>query len=217
MNQLVLARNLSVSFDRQTLLSSVSFSIGRGEALAVLGPNGSGKTTLLRVVSGRLPSSTGTIMVCGMQPNEKNPQFRAVVAGLLGNPPSAPNLTVHEHVALVAASWNVGVDTAREQADGLLDRFRIAHLASRYPHELSTGQSQLFALALTLSRSSDVLLLDEPEQRLDADRLLLVGEILRSLVSEGKTIIMASHSSELVDQVCDSQIHLRETTHGTLA
>ena len=216
MNPLISANDLSVSFDHQTLLSPTSFHVDGGEALAVLGPNGAGKTTLLRVVSGRLRPSTGTITVSGMTPEEKSPRFRAAVAALLGSPPTASNLTVHEHLDLVAASWNASEVVAAQQSDDLLEKFGIARFSSRYPHELSTGQSQLFALALTLARSFDVLLLDEPEQRLDADRVSLVGRILRSLVSEGKTIIMASHNADLVDQVCDRTLQVREATSDNI-
>ncbi len=216
MNPLVSASELGVSFDGQTLVSPTSFHVDEGEALAVLGPNGAGKTTLLRLVSGRLRPSTGTITVCGMAPNEKSPKFRAAVAALLGSPPTASNLTVREHLTLVAASWNAGADVAAARSEFLLEQFGITRLALRYPHELSTGQSQLFALALTLSRSFDVLLLDEPEQRLDAQRVHLVGQILRSLVLHGKTIIMASHNADLVDQVCDRQLEVREVASDNL-
>lgn len=216
MKPLVSARNLSVVLDRHELLSDTSFQVDSGEALAVLGPNGAGKTTLLRLVGGRLRPSSGTITVADSVPNEKNPRFRAMVAALLGSPPTAPNLTVHEHLALVAASWNADPDAAASQAEDLLSRFGISRLASRFPHELSTGQSQLFALALTLSRDFDVLLLDEPEQRLDADRVRLVGQILRQLVVDGKAIIMASHNAALVDQVCDRQLHVREAASDNL-
>lgn len=152
MNPLVSAIDIAVSIDRQVLLGDTSFHVDGGEVLAVVGPNGAGKTTLLRVVSGRLRPSTGTITVAGMVPNEKNPQFRGAVATLLGNPPTAANLTVHEHLGLVAASWHASVGAAAKQSDDLLDQFGITRLASRYPHELSTGQSQLFALALTLAQ-----------------------------------------------------------------
>src|SRR5690606_37077486 len=103
----------------------------------------------------RLRPSSGAITVAGMIPNEKDPKFRATVAALVGNPPTASNLTVHEHLALVAASWGASADVAASQSDDLLGQFGVTRLASRYPHELSTGQSQLFALALTLSRSYD--------------------------------------------------------------
>lgn len=214
MNPLVSASELGVSIDGQSLLSPTSFHVDDGEALAVLGPNGVGKTTLLRILSGRLRPTVGSVTVDGMVPDEKNSRFRGTVAALLGNPPTASNLTVHEHIALVAASWKASVSVAEKQSSAMFDQFKITRLASRYPHELSTGQSQLFALALTLSRSFDVLILDEPEQRLDADHVKRVGEILRSLVTQGKTIIMASHNSELVGQVCDRELRIHESASG---
>lgn len=210
MGPLIDASNVSVAFDRQTLLTPTTFHVKSGEALAVLGPNGAGKTTLLRVLSGRLRPSSGRVTVAEMIPDEKSPRFRARVAAQIGSTPTASNLTVREHLALVAASWNSSPDAAAGQAEDLLHRFGISRLSSRYPHELSTGQSQLFALALTLSRSFDILLLDEPEQRLDPDHVDRLGLILRTQVVDGKTIVLASHNAALVDQVCDRQLQVRE-------
>ena len=103
------------------------------------------------------------------------------------------------------------LEAAAEHAEGLFAELQIAQLASRFPHELSSGQTQLFALALTLSRRFDVLILDEPEQRLDADRLGLLGGVLRRLSENGSTIIIASHSELLVSQVADRVLTLTET------
>ena len=74
-----------------------------------------------------------------------------------------------------------------------LGAFDVAHLARRFPHELSSGQAQAFALCLTLARPADVLLLDEPEQRLDEERIALLDEQLRQRVDGGTTLVVATH------------------------
>lgn len=211
MTSFISAAEVSVHIDQQVLLAPVSFAVDAGETLAITGANGSGKTTLLRVLAGLVQPSSGEVRVAGHSPNEQSSQFRAMVAALVGLPPLARDLTLREHLVLVGASWGKSLEAAAEHAEGLLAELQIAQLASRFPHELSSGQTQLFALALTLSRRFDVLILDEPEQRLDADRLGLLGGVLRRLSEEGSTIIIASHSELLVSQVADRVLTLTET------
>jgi len=205
---IVEVESVGVGAGGELLLCPVSFSLGAGQGLALIGTNGSGKTTLLRVLAGLTVPSTGSASVAGLTVNERDPKFRRAVAGLIGYPAVARDLTLEEHLTLVAVSWGETVPGARERSAALLDEFGIARLGKRFAHELSSGQSQLFSLALTLARPFDVLLLDEPEQRLDGDRLELVGGLLRKLVDGGKTVVFASHSRFLIDVLGDRTISL---------
>ncbi len=213
MTAIITADQVSVALDGQVLLSPVSFALDRGQALAVVGPNGSGKTTLLRVLAGRTPASGGTAVVAGGRPDERSPAFRGRVAALLGMPPLARNLTLREHMVLVATSWGRDLDEAGRRADGLLGEFGLSRLASRFPHELSSGETQLFAVALTLSRPFEILLLDEPEQRLDPDRLGMVCGVLKRLAAGGTTLVVASHSRYLVKQVAEQVLNVAGAVH----
>ena len=210
MNGAISAADVSVSLGDQTLLAPVSFTLEPGRTLAVMGANGSGKTTLLEVLAGRKAPSTGTVTVDGQPPDERRPRFRSQVAALLGVPPLARNLTLREYLALVAISWGREVDEAGRQADALLDELGIGRLAARFPHELSSGQTQLYVLALTLARPFEVLLLDEPEQRLDPDRSVVLGDALARRQEQGATVVIASHSRALVDRLGDQVLTLVE-------
>lgn len=203
-----------VSIAGQTLLSPVSFSLAQGRTLAVVGANGSGKTTLLRVLAGTMRASRGTVRLAGKEPDEREPAFRARVAAQIGMPALARNLTLREYLVLVGASWGSDVDAARRRADALLEEFGIARLAHRFPHELSSGQTRMYVLALTFARPSSVLLVDEPEQRLDPDRLVLVGDALVARQARGMTIVMASHSTSLVERVAHEVLTLIEGDAG---
>ena len=205
------ATDVGVCINEQVLLAPVNLGLSAGRTLAVTGSNGSGKTTLLRLLSGQTTPSTGTVTVAGEPADDRDPAFRRRLAALFGLPPLARNLTLREHMTLVATTWGFPLEEAEVRADELLTRFDIARLHARFPHELSSGQTQLFALALTLTRPFEVLLLDEPEQRLDADRLVMVGEVLNGLVADGATIIMASHSPALVAAVADEVLELSES------
>jgi len=202
------AEELSVTSGGAVLLPPVSFAVASGEAVAVTGPNGSGKTTLLRAIAGLVPVTAGTVHVHGRSVDERDPRFRRAVAGLIGHPPVARDLTLGEHLAFVAVSWGAEVAAGHDTAAELLTAMGIMALRDRFPHELSSGQSQLFSLALVLARPSDVLLLDEPEQRLDGDRLALVGGLLRSVVEAGRTLLLASHSPVLIAAVSDRTVAL---------
>ena len=213
MSGYIAVEQVSVLSGDQVLLAPVSFSLDAGKALAVTGSNGTGKTTLLRVLAGRTPPTSGSVAIAGVPANERSSGFRARMAALIGLPPLARNLTLREHLVLVATSWGSKIADSENIADRLLDEFGILRLKERFPHELSSGQTQLFALALTLARPFEVLILDEPEQRLDSDRLELVGSVLRHLVDDGKTLIMASHSNILVERTSDEVLALTDASY----
>ena len=186
-----------VTLDGTTLLAPTSAAVPAGGTLVVRGPNGSGKSTLLRVVAGVRTPSTGTSTVDGRAPDPRRRAFRRFVAGTVEPPVPARDLTLAEHVALVATTWGTPVREARALAAQLLERLGVDALAARFPHELSSGQTQLAALAVVLARPSALLLLDEPEQRLDADRVATVAELLAERRAAGTTLVVATHSDAL--------------------
>ncbi|MGO1318448.1 MAG: ABC transporter ATP-binding protein [Cellulomonadaceae bacterium] len=208
MTPAVSARQVGVTIDRQRLLPPTSLSLARGHALAVRGPNGAGKTTLLRVVAGLMTASEGSVQVLGRRADERSTSFRRTLAALIGPPPFARDLTVREQLRFVRATWGVGPDEAARHADDLLDALDLVQLSQRFAHELSSGQSQLFALALTLVRPFDVLLLDEPEQRLDAERRARVVTLLRRRVEDGAAVLFSTHSTALVEALGADVVHV---------
>lgn len=205
----VLAEDVSVTVAGSTLLAPISLRATPGDIIALRGANGSGKTTALRVLAGELPPSTGRVEVLGTTPAERDPAFRAGVAGLVGgNLALAANLTLLEHLELVLISWGAPPAHAAQW----LTRMELSALADRFPHELSSGQRQIYALTLALARPSRVLLLDEPEQRLDTDRVALVAARLRAMAETGGCTVMATHSQELVDATGATVVHLTDAT-----
>jgi len=195
---LVEVLEVAVTVGETRLLAPISLRVDAGETVAITGRNGSGKTTLLRVVAGLTPATTGTALVAGRPADERAAGHRERVAALLGTPAFERDLTLEEHLAMVAVSWGTPTAAARVAAAAGLDRLGLAALARRFPHELSSGQRQLFSLALVLARPSQVLLLDEPEQRLDSERVPAVAAVLREAVA-GRTVLVATHSRAMVE------------------
>lgn len=209
------AERVAVELDGAVLLPEASVELSAGRCAALRGPNGAGKTTLLRVLAGRLRPSAGStrfVLPGGEIPlDERRREVREHVAALIEPPTLYPDLTIRDQLALVEAAWGGVRGAAGAPAwDGLgagaLEAFGIEGLAERFPHELSSGQRQLVSLAVTLARPCSVLLLDEPEQRLDPDRRALVAETLLVAAERGAAIACASHDAELVARVAHAQI-----------
>lgn len=205
---MIVVDEVSVTVGDVTLLAPVSVVADRGEALVVRGRNGSGKSTLLRVLAGVRKPSGGVVRIGGDVVAERDRGFRRRVAAMIGLPPMAPDLTVFDHVLLVARTWLDDPNAAVHLAGDVMAELGLTMLAERFPHELSSGQTQLLGIALVLARPFEVLILDEPEQRLDPEHVDSVVRVLRARRDDGVTLIVATHSSILAEGLADRTLQL---------
>lgn len=199
---------VGVTVGAVTLLAPVSTRVRCGEVLIVRGRNGAGKSTLLRVLTGARKPSSGTVLIGGANVIERDRGFRRRVAAMFGPPPMAADLTVSDHVLLVATTWTNDPTAAAELARGVIAELGLDALSERFPHELSSGQTQLFGLALVLARPFEVLILDEPEQRLDPEHIESVIRVLGARRDDGATLVIATHSPVLADGLADRTLRL---------
>lgn len=197
-------REVSRRFGSLVVLDRVSFSVAAGQIAVVAGPNGSGKTTLLRCVVGADRPDEGEVFIEGRRSDETNPAQRAAVAAALDDIDFFPDLSVIEHLELMAYAHGAEAGSVAEVVAELgLDRVR-----DQLPGTLSSGQRRRLALASCLVRPRRLLILDEPEQRLDAaGRQWLADRLLREKAS-GTAVLMASHNAELMAAVADKVIDL---------
>jgi ABC-2 type transport system ATP-binding protein len=195
--------------DPVTLLAPIGFVAEPGQCVVLRGPNGAGKTTLLRLVAGLTPATGGSVTLDGVAADERDPTTREAVAALIGAPATYRDLTLADHLTLVDATWGRDPSDSVRRVDDGLALFGIEDLAERFPHELSSGQGQLFRLALTWFRPARLLVLDEPEQRLDTDRREQVGRLVRTRGDEGVTVVMACHDPDLTEAVADTVVDVR--------
>lgn len=198
----LVATGVSRSIEDTVLLRPVDLAVRPGECVVLRGGNGSGKTTLLRILAGTMDATAGAATVDGAPADERNPAVRRAVAALIGAPTAYRDLTLVDHLVLVGATWGLGSD-ADDGAEAVLETLEIGHLAERFPHELSSGQQQLFHLAMVLSRPARVLLLDEPEQRLDTHKRSLLGDLLLERKAAGTALVVACHDPDLTAQIAD--------------
>ncbi|MEU4687702.1 ATP-binding cassette domain-containing protein [Actinoplanes sp. NPDC023714] len=179
---------LHVSYGSTPVLVDVGLVVPAGAGVCVTGENGIGKSTLLRCVSSLQQPDAGEIRVFGGEPGDTPEFWRAVVTTV--EPPTwYPGLTAREHAELVCRAHGHDLSAI----DEALERFGLAGHADAIPPSLSSGQKQRLTLVLALIRPSSLLILDEPEQRLDPDGKAAVAAMLAEYLADGGSLLMASH------------------------
>jgi ABC-type multidrug transport system ATPase subunit len=200
--------SVSRRFGTRTAVDAVSLKVAAGSAVALMGPNGSGKTTLLRLMSGRDVPSEGKVLLAGEPFTEDDESVRRQVALVAEDSAFYPDLTVREHLWLVACAHGAG-DQATAVVDRAMTDLRLADHADGFPRELSSGQQQALLLATVLVRPRRLLLLDEPERRLDPEARQRLGILLQAERAAGVTVVLATHHEELARTVADRLVLLR--------
>ncbi|WP_407318580.1 ATP-binding cassette domain-containing protein [Isoptericola halotolerans] len=181
------------------VLDPTSLTLHAGEAAAVVGANGSGKSTLLRLVAGTDEPTSGRVRTLGLPAARARLRRREDITLLLGGLPTYRDLTVAEHLRLVGSAW-AGRHTLPD-VDDVLAEAELDRVRDQFPSELSSGEGQLFALATTLYRPARLVLLDEPEQRLDARWRAVARRLVGRALDEGRTLLVATHDGDLRDDV----------------
>ncbi|MEE1823612.1 ABC transporter ATP-binding protein [Streptomyces sp. BE20] len=199
---------VSRSYGEREVLHPVSLSLAAGECVALLGHNGSGKSTLLRVAAGRDVPSKGTVTFDGIPMDENDPRVRARVAVVGDTVACYPDLTVREHLLLVAVAH--GVTDAPDWVSQVLADRMLTERADALPSALSSGQMQALLLACALVRPRDLLLLDEPEQRLDPDARRHLADLLKAELADGVAVLLVTHHTDLALDVADRVLVLED-------
>ena len=206
---LLAVSGVSRRYGDRVALQPLDLTLAAGQCVAVLGANGSGKSTLLRIAAGRDTPSTGQISYGGRTMSEDDPVVRTEIA-VVGDLVSAyPDLTVQEHLLLVAVAHGAGRG-AGALVDRALGECRLADHAAALPGSLSSGQLQALQLATVLVRPRRLLVLDEPEQRLDPAARRWLGGLLRGEKDAGAALLIATHHTELAAAVADHVIVLSD-------
>jgi ABC-type polar amino acid transport system ATPase subunit len=206
---------LELRRENRTLVQDLSFTLSRGERVALMGASGTGKTTILRTIAGLEPFSKGAITLDRHHSRRDRQrhvgmvfQFHHLFA----------NLTALDNV------WMAPVhvlrqprDAAERQARELLEKLGVAHRAAAMPHELSGGEAQRVAIARALAMNPPVLLMDEPTASLDPARRGELAATVRRLSEDGTTLLVATHDAEFA-RGCAQRVLLLEqgrlTRHG---
>lgn len=192
-------RDLSVGYGGEAVCAPVTVGVAPGTALGLIGPNGAGKSTVLQTVVGLLPPIAGTVEFDGRPVDEREAAFRRDVATVLDDDAFFPSLTGTEHLLLTARGH--GVADAEQVVAEEVEEFGLADRAHALPSALSSGQRRRLALAAAFVRPARLLVLDEPERRLDAQMRRRLAARIAAEVADGLTVVFASHDPEFLATV----------------
>ena len=193
------ARNLSKRYGSHVAVDDLSFEVRQGEVFGLLGPNGAGKTSTIRILMDIFKADTGEVELLGGRPGERRER--------VGYLPEERGLYRDQRVleVLVYLGRLKGVDgaTAKDRALALLERVELEEWSGKRVKELSRGMQQKVQFIACLIHDPELLILDEPFQGLDPVNVEMIKGLMRSLVSEGKTIVLSAHQMNLVEELCD--------------
>jgi ABC-type branched-subunit amino acid transport system ATPase component len=224
---LLQAREVSKAFEGLQALDRVGFEVRSGTIKSIIGPNGAGKTTLLNVINGLLPPDSGQVLfrehnLTGMRPDRIAAQgisrtFQMIRLFTVNNATVLDNVLLGAHRHLqpsITGALLFRARTARREREaraGALELLRFVGLdeaASGLPGALSFGKQRLLELARCLMSDPDLLLLDEPASGLNDVEVERFMELLTTLRTRGKTILLVEHNMKLVMNISDDVLVL---------
>ena len=210
-------KNIKKHFESTDVLKGVSFSLEKGQVLAIIGSSGSGKTTLLRCLNFLETADEGEITVngkclTGNHLTEEQIRANRLHFGLVfQNFNLFPQYTVLENVTLAPTLLKQGTAQAiRENAMSLLEKVGLTQKADAYPYQLSGGQQQRVAIARALALHPHVLCFDEPTSALDPELTGEVLRVIRGLKGQDNTMIVVTHEMEFAKSVADVVIYMAD-------
>lgn len=208
-------KNLQKRFGATQVLKNVSFTLGSGQVLAIIGSSGSGKTTLLRCLNFLETPDAGQILLDGkalLRQDEKQLRKNRLRFGLVfQNFNLFPQYTALENVSLAPRLLKLGTKEAIERRSReLLQQVGLADKCDNYPWQLSGGQQQRTAIARALALRPEVLCFDEPTSALDPELTGEVLRVIRGLKDGNRTMIVVTHEMGFAKQVADVVIYMAD-------
>ncbi len=209
-------RRLHLRRGTRSILADVTFTVPRGEVIALMGPSGSGKTTILRAVAGLEPFEAGTMAMDGAERRGGQAlsgralrDWRRRIGLVFQFHHLFEHLTVLENVMLAPVHVR---GTARGDAailaQDLLRQLGVEHRTGALPRELSGGEAQRVAIARALALDPPLLMMDEPTASLDPARRQDLGALLRGLAERGRSILISTHDAEFARDVAGGVLRL---------
>lgn len=181
-------------------VADLDLAVPRGGVHGFLGPNGSGKTTTIRMLLGLARPTAGTMSLFGTPVPQRLAEVIGRVGAVVESPKFSPTFSARQNLLLLAGSVGVG----RDAVDEALSRVGLGERAEDRYKSYSLGMKQRLAIAATLLKSPDLLILDEPTNGLDPAGIREIRELIRDLGEAGVTVLLSSHILAEVQQVCTS-------------
>ncbi len=194
--------NLYKNYGRFRAVDGLNLHIPKGEIFGFVGPNGAGKTTTMRIVCGLLEATSGKVYADGIDVINKPRELKRKIGYMPDFFGVYDDLKVMEYLEFYASIYNITGSESKKVCQDLLELVDLSDKRDFYVDSLSRGMKQRLCLARSLVHNPDLLILDEPASGMDPRARIEMKEILRTLKSMGKTIIVSSHILPELAELC---------------
>ena len=218
--------SIAKSYDKRSVLSDISLTVGKGEVLGLLGPNGAGKTTCFYSIMGLVKPDSGRILMDG-EDVTKLPMYRRAILGLGYLPQETSifrGMTVEQNINCVLELVEPDKETRAAELDRLLDEFGLQRLRTSAAMALSGGERRRCEIARALAAKPSIMLLDEPFAGIDPISISDIRELVRELKKRDIGVLITDHNVretlDIVDRACiiyDGQVLFAGTPEALVA
>lgn len=193
------AENITKSFGAKQVLKGIHLGVESGRALGLLGRNGAGKTTMIRIIMQVFPADSGRVLLDGkpLDTNQIKIGYLPEERGLY------PKKVILEQLLYFAALRGVSARQAKKDALRLLDRLGMGEYANKKLDTLSKGNQQKIQLIATLICEPQIVILDEPFSGLDPVNAMLLEDLVKECIQQGKIVFFSSHQMNYVEEFCN--------------
>lgn len=195
--------SLTKTFGDHVAVDEVTLSLDPGTFTGIVGPNGAGKTTTLSMITGLLRPTSGRVLVAGTDVWKHPRRAKRQLGVLPDRLHTFDRLTGGQLLYYTGVLHGLDRRTARERTKELAEAFKVEHAMGRLVTDYSSGMLKKIALAAALVHGPRLLVLDEPFESVDPVSAMTVAQILRDFAAAGGTVLLSSHSMELVQRICD--------------
>jgi ABC-2 type transport system ATP-binding protein len=197
--------NLTKGFGPIKAVKGVSFTVEKGEVLGFLGPNGAGKSTTMRMITGFIPPTSGTAVICGHDIIASPVAAKRCIGYLPENAPSYHTMNVTDFLMFIGRVRGFEGEALVKKVNAAIEKSRLESVRNQTIETLSKGYRQRTCFAQAILHDPQVLIMDEPTDGLDPNQKFVVRQMIKEM-SVDKAIIVSTHILEEVDAVCSRAI-----------
>lgn len=201
---------LTKLYDTQKAVDQISFELKKGEIVGFLGPNGAGKSTTMKMITGYLPPTSGTALVCGFDVQDKPMEVRKRVGYLPEANPLYYEMYVREYLEFSAGIHGLGKNS-KKRIEEMISMTGLGKEAHKKIEALSKGYKQRVGLAQAMLHDPEVLILDEPTSGLDPNQIVEIRDLIKNFGKE-KTVLLSTHIMQEVQAMCTRVIIINNGT-----
>ena len=192
------------------VLKDVSFEVGNGQLVGLIGLNGAGKSTTINEIIGLLTPYKGQIQIDGLELRTNPSDYRKKIGFIPETPSLYEELTLREHIETVAMAYDIEQETAFERVDKLLEMFRLKEKLDWFPTQFSKGMKQKVMIICAFVVDPSLFIVDEPFLGLDPVAIADLIQLLDEEKKKGKSILMSTHVLDSAEKMCDSFVILHK-------